>query len=267
MSERLSTATGLRWLRVCVGEDVHRFFVPPSHIDGDRVTLPSDAARQLARVLRVRPGDGIIALDDSGYEHAVTLDAVSARHASGTITDRYLGNGEPRLSITLYQGLMKADRFEYTLQKGTELGISRFVPIVSERTVARNVVSPNRLQRWRRIMREAAEQAGRSRLPMLEDTLDFTEACDSISKPAIIGWEMERNIGIRETLLRRKADIERAQSIAIVIGSEGGLTDAEIAHALRCGIEPVSMGRRIFRAETAGIIAAAAVLYEMNELG
>lgn len=246
---------------------MQRFFVPPSNIDGDRVTLPTDAARQLARVLRARPGDAIIVLDDSGYEYAVTLDSISARHASGIITDRYLGKGESRLSITLYQGLMKADRFEYTLQKGTELGISRFVPIVSERTVARNVVSPNRLERWRRIMREAAEQACRSRLPILDDALGFAHACDAISGPAIIGWEMERDTGIRETLLRRKADIERSQSIAIVIGSEGGLTDAEVAHALNRGIEPVSMGRRIFRAETAGIIAAAAVLYEMDELG
>ena len=141
----------------------------------------------------------------------VTLDAVSARHASGIITDRCMGKGEPRLSITLYQGLMKADRFEYTLQKGTELGISRFVPIVSERTVARNVVSPNRLERWRRIMREAAEQAGRSRLPMLDDAMDFAAACEAISGPSIIGWEMERDTGIKDTLRRRKADIERVQ--------------------------------------------------------
>ena len=245
---------------------MHRFFVPPSNIDGDRITLTPDAARQLARVLRARPGDGIIALDDSGYEYVVTLDAVSARRTTGVIIERYLGKGESRLSITLYQGLMKADRFEYTLQKGTELGIARFVPIISERTVARNVISPNRLERWRRIIREAAEQAGRCRLPALEDALSFTEACDVIVEPAIIGWEMERETGIRDTLVRRKADIERAQYLAIVIGSEGGLTDKEAAYARDRGIEPVSMGRRIFRAETAGIIAAAAVLYEMDEL-
>ena len=245
---------------------MHRFFVPPSHIDGDRVALPPDAARQLARVLRARPGDRIIALDDSGCEYAVTLDAVSARHASGVIIDRYLGEGEPRLSITLYQGLMKSDRFEYTLQKGAELGISRFIPIVSERTVARNVISPNRLERWRRIIREAAEQAGRSRLPTLGDAASFTQACDSIAKPAIIGWECERDAGMKDTLLRRKPDIERAQSISIVIGSEGGFTDEEASYARSRGIEPVSMGKRILRAETAGIIAAAAVLYEMDEL-
>ena len=249
---------------------MHRFFVPPSHIEGDRVSLTADAARQLARVLRARPGDDIVVLDDTGIEYAVTLDSVSARRASGVITDRYAGEGETRLAITLYQGLMKADRFEYVLQKGTELGISRFVPIISERTVARNVISANRLERWRKIMREAAEQSGRCKLPIIADTLAFTDACDAIAangKPAIIGWELERDTGIRTTLLRIKPEIERAQSIAIIIGSEGGLTDAEVQLAVGRGIEPVSMGRRIFRAETAGIIAAAAVLYEMDELG
>lgn len=245
---------------------VHRFFVPPSHIESGRVTLTADASRQLARVLRARPGDRIVALDDSGYEYAVTLNAVSYQRAAGVITDRYVGNGETQLSITLYQGLMKADRFEYVLQKGTELGISRFVPIISERTVARKVITPNRLKRWSKIMREAAEQAGRCRLPALEDAIDFEEACDTVSKPAIIGWELERDTDIKSTLLRQKADIERAQSISVVIGSEGGLTDAEVAYALGRGIVPISMGRRILRAETAGIIAAAAALYEMGEM-
>ncbi len=248
---------------------MHRFFVPPSHIKGDRVTLTADAARQLARVLRARPGENIIVLDDTGREYAVTLDSVSVRQASGVITDRYAGEGETRLAITLYQGLMKADRFEYVLQKGTELGISRFVPIISERTVARNVISANRLDRWCKIMREAAEQSGRCKLPIIGDTLAFTDACDTIAangRPAIIGWELERDTGIRTTLLRIKPEIEQAQSISIVIGSEGGLTDAEVQLAVRSGIEPVSMGRRVFRAETAGIIAAAAALYEMDEL-
>ncbi len=247
---------------------MHRFFVPPSNIEGGRVTLTPDVARQLARVLRARAGDRIIVLDNSGYEYTVTLASVTVQRSTGVITDRYLGEGETHLSITLYQGLMKADRFEYVLQKGTELGISRFVPIISERTVARNVVSPNRLARWGKIIREAAEQAGRCRLPVLDDdAIDFADACDAISGPAIIGWEMERDTGIKDTLLRLKADVKDARSISIVIGSEGGLDEGEMEYALSRGITPVSLGRRILRAETAGIIAAAAVLYEMGEMG
>ena len=260
------TATGLRWWQASTGDVVHRFFIPPSNIEGERVTLTEDASRQLARVLRARPGDSIIVLDDSGYEYAVTLDNVGPRAASGIIQDRYCGEGETRLAITLYQGLMKADRFEYVLQKGTELGISRFVPIISERTIARNVISSNRLERWHRIMREAAEQSGRCRLPALGDTVSFREACESITETAIINWEDERDTGIKDVLLRHKADIEDAQSISIVIGSEGGLTEGEVGYALGCGLAPVSLGRRVLRAETAGIVAATAILYEMGEL-
>ena len=246
---------------------MHRFFVPSSNIDGGRVTLTDDAARQLARVLRASPGDSIIALDNSGYEYRVTLDVVSPKQAAGVISDIYAGDGEPQLHITLYQGLMKADRFEYVLQKGTELGISRFVPIVCERTVARGAITAARAERWRRIIREAAEQSGRCRLPMLDSAVSFGEACPSVVKPALIGWECERDSGIKDALLRQKASIQDAQSIGVVIGSEGGLTDAEVAQALSRGITPVSLGRRILRAETAGIIAAAVVLYEMGELG
>ena len=246
---------------------MHRFFVPPSHIEDGRVTMPSDASRQLARVLRARPGDSVVVLDDSGWEYAVTLDTVKPKGTTGLVRGCNAGTGEPLVHITLYQGLMKADRFEYVLQKGTELGISRFVPIISERTVARDVVSPNRLKRWSRIIREAAEQAGRSRLPVLGDALGFSETCVTAPKPALIGWECEREAGIRGVLRQHREGIERAGSISLVIGSEGGLTDAEVALALDCGIAPFSMGRRILRAETAGIVAAAAVLYEMDELG
>jgi len=247
--------------------NLHRFFVPPSSIEAGRITLPADTARQLARVLRTQVGDDIIALDDSGYEYLVTLDAINPRQASGVINDRYAGDSDPALHITLYQGLMKADRFEYVLQKGTELGVSRFVPIVSERTVARNVISPSRLKRWRRIIREASEQSGRCRLPVLDEAMSFTQACDTVNKPALIGWECERDTGIKDVLAHHKTNIEDAQSISIVIGSEGGFADDEVSYASGCGILPVSLGRRILRAETAGIIAAAAVLYEMGELG
>ena len=96
--------------------------------------------------------------------------------------------------------------------------------------------------------------------------MSFSEACDSIAGPAIIGWESERDSGIRDVLLRHKADIDSAQSIAIVIGSEGGLTEEEVGFALGRGIAAVSLGRRVLRAETAGIVAATAILYEMGEL-
>ena len=255
---------------------MQRFFIPASHIGEGRATLTEEAARQLTRVLRARVGDCVVALDGSGDEYVVRLDTLSATHASGAICERRIGLGEPATHITLYQGLLKADKLEYALQKGTELGVSRFAPLVFERSVRRNMPSANRKQRWRRIIREAAEQSGRSRFPTLADATAFDDALDGIEQPALLAWECENVTGLRDALLRLKAssDTDNAagesgavRRIGIIVGSEGGVTDAEAAHARERGIATVSLGKRVLRAETAGVIAAAAVLYEFGDLG
>ena len=256
------------------------FFIPASHIGDGRATLTEEAARQLTRVLRARVGDCVVALDGSGDEYVVRLDTLSDQHASGAICERRSGLGEPDTHITLYQGLLKADKLEYALQKGTELGVSRFAPLVFERSVRRNMPSANRMQRWRRIIREAAEQSGRSRLPTLADATPFDDTLDNIEQPALLAWECESATGLRDALLRLKAssDADNADNaddegggavrrIGIIVGSEGGVTDAEAAQARERGIATVSLGRRVLRAETAGVIAAAAVLYEFGDLG
>lgn len=256
---------------------MQRFFIPASHIDEGRAALTAEAARQLTRVLRARVGDCVVALDGSGDEYVVRLDTLSAHQAAGAIRERRSGVGEPATHITLYQGLLKADKIEYALQKGTELGVSRFAPLVFERSVSRNMPSASRMQRWRRIIREAAEQSGRSRLPTLADAASFEDALDRIEQPALLAWECESANGLRDALLRLKAssntdnaDVDgngSAPRIGIIVGSEGGVTDAEAAQARDRGIATVSLGKRVLRAETAGVIAAAAVLYEFGDLG
>lgn len=256
---------------------MQRFFVPASHIGEGRATLTAEAARQLTRVLRARVGDCVVALDGSGDEYVVRLDTLTSQQASGAICERRSGLGEPDTHITLYQGLLKADKLEYALQKGTELGVSRFAPLVFERSVSRNMPSANRMQRWRRIIREAAEQSGRSKLPTLADATPFRDALAGIEQPALLAWECERATGLRDALLRLKAssnadnaDTESGRAaprIGIIVGSEGGVTGAEAAQARDRGIATVSLGRRVLRAETAGVIAAAAVLYELGDLG
>ena len=114
---------------------MHRFFVPPEWINDESVTLSGDVARQLARVLRSRPGDQIVVLDDSGWEYGVILASVTPDQVSGVVTDKTASQGEPNIKITLYQGVLKADKFELVVQKGTELGISVFVPVFCDRSV------------------------------------------------------------------------------------------------------------------------------------
>ena len=246
---------------------MHRFFVPPECIDGDEVVVTGPVARQLAMVLRAAPGDRIALLDDTGAEYFVTLSRVGPREAAGAVTGRAV-DAEPPPPIALYQALLKADRFEQALQKCTELGVSRFVPMVTERCVPRVDAkwAANRYPRWRRIVTEAAEQSGRRRIPALEAAVSLEAACDGAEGVRLIPWEGERVTGIRAAL-RAAGPGALRDGVSVFVGPEGGLTEAEIAYAASRGVEPVSLGPRVLRSETAAMAAVAAVQYELGELG
>lgn len=245
---------------------MHRFFVPPESIVGETVALPEHVASQLSRVLRARVGDEIIVLDGTGMEYVLKLDAVDKNQASGSILQKSPSEGEPSIAITLYQGILKADRFEFMLQKGTEVGITTFVPIDCQRTVSQNRPTPARYQRWRKIITEAAEQSRRGRIPVLHEAIDFEVACAQADGPSLIPWEEETTSGLKSAL-KGWTSGQPISSANIFIGPEGGFTSDEVELARERGITPVTLGKRILRAETAGVVAAAAVLYEMGELG
>jgi len=228
-------------------------------------------------VLRARPGDQVVVLDNSGIEYLVTLQSLSREQAQGVVVSKSPGAGEPRARITLYQGVLKSDKFELVLQKGTEVGISSFIPVFCARSIPRaseKEWAASRLTRWQRIIREAAEQSRRGRIPTLAKPVEFSAACDAAQGMDLIPWEQEHAVGLKTTLQEWKARLNEAVqpnapalSISIFIGPEGGFTAEEVDYARARGIAPVSLGNRILRAETAGIVTAAAILYELGELG
>ena len=246
---------------------MHHFFVPPECIVEDNVTLPADVASQLSRVLRARLGDEIVVLDDSGTEYLVQLSAIDRDSASGIVISKSKSQGEPSVSITLYQGILKADRFEYILQKGSELGITSFVPVNCHRTISQNKPSASRYTRWRKIITEAAEQSGRGRLPVLHEIINFDSACEKATGISLIPWEWEKTTSLKSSLTYGASNTDAHLSINIFIGPEGGFTTEEVELAKKNRITPVTLGRRILRAETAGLVTAAVILYELGELG
>ena len=246
---------------------MHRFFVSSELLTRDKVHLPAHVSEQLFRVLRAKNGDEVVLLDSSGLERFVRLDSVEKHSCVGTVMKTVEGKGEPAVSVTLYQALIKSDRFEYALQKGVEVGVSRFVPFISERT---EVESPSnsRLTRWRRIIREAAEQSGRSILPELEMSGSLKCFLKSVSGAAIVPWEQKSITGIRQVLAEfHKNEKLRCSEVSVFIGPVGGFTHDEIQLAEQSGVIPVSLGSRILRSETAGVAAALTILYEAGEMG
>jgi 16S rRNA (uracil1498-N3)-methyltransferase len=249
---------------------LHRFFVPPESIVADVVAIPRSKARQIARVLRLSPGDEIVVLDNTGDEYDVTLTEISADNAVGRVTDRRHTSGEPRRRIVLYQALLKSDKFELVLQKCTELGVAAFVPFASKRTVVRERSGDHtrtRRDRWLRIVEEAAEQSHRGRLPKVRDPITLLEACEQANGVVLMPWEDEHSTGLRQMISKSASIGSRDSEIGIVIGPEGGFSEGEVESARERGVTTVSLGSRILRAETAAIATASAVLYELGELG
>lgn len=248
---------------------IHRFFIPPEWISGEQVTLIEDVARQIRHVLRLKAGDRVIVLDNSGREWEVELSRVGQQVAVGRVMRERVSAGEPRTRISLYQAVLKGQRLEWVWQKGTELGIVEFVPVICERSVVADADEVNAKQeRWRRIIREAAEQSWRGRLPELQPAMFFGQACQRAWEAGglrLVPWEDEEVISLRSALTSTRHNETRPQVVSLFVGPEGGLTDEEIKVAVQHGCQPVSLGPRILRAETAGLVAASAILYELEE--
>lgn len=249
---------------------MYRFFLPRSSFSGSEVCTGSqDLIHHLRDVLRLRPGDVIVFLDNSGWEYETVLVTVAADHIHGEVRQRRLCANEPRTKVTLYQSVLKGERLEWVLQKGTELGVSAFVPILSERCIVQNAneFSSRKTQRWEKILQAAAEQSRRGRIPPLQPIMLFAAACEHVQRSgglALLPWE-GGGVPIRQAL--QKAGREHPPfSVAVFIGPEGGFSPAEAQLAHDYGLVVVSLGPRILRSETAGITAAALVLYQYGDL-
>ncbi len=245
---------------------MHRFFVPPHSIRAHRVLLRGTIVHQIRDVLRLRPGDEIVLLDNSEHAHRVELVTIDRDTVRGRVVEKWKLETEPVTRLTLYQGLLKGQKFEWVLQKGTEIGVAAFVPLLAARCIVGSLdeMSAARVERWERIIVEAAEQAGRATLPRLESAMLFQQACERarLGGLSLIPWEGEPSRGLRDVLL----PIPKAKECNLFIGPEGGFTEEEITLAREYGVVPVSLGPRILRAETAGLVAAAAILYEWGDL-
>jgi 16S rRNA (uracil1498-N3)-methyltransferase len=250
---------------------MHRFFIPPDWLHGSSVILWDPVTHQIRSVLRMRPGARIVVLDNQGWEYEVELVEVRTEHSKGEVKEKRPATGEPEARITLYQCLLKKDNFEWVLQKGTEIGVTRFVPVISQRAVIPDLdsVRSHKLSRWERIITEAAEQSRRGLLPALDEPRTFAEAVSESESYhlALIPWERETTRHIRAALEDFRAS-DRASAepdIALFIGPEGGFADEEVSQAQRAGAVPVTLGPRILRAETAAVTAALLTLYELGE--
>ncbi len=232
---------------------MHRFYISQS-ISGDAIVITQpELLGQLTRVLRLQAGDVCVVFDGSGYEYACEVLSFNKHEAHLLITKKSKGKRELDRNITLYQSLLKGDHFEVVLQKATELGVKRFVPIVSDRSIVRDI-SEQKQKRYRHILTEATEQCGGCIVPSLADLMTLSDALEASGAGALFCFEGESKQDILGAPAHKKETI-------LFVGPEGGFTDDEVEHARESGAHVVSLGKRILRAETAAVVACALVAH------
>jgi 16S rRNA (uracil1498-N3)-methyltransferase len=247
----------------------HRFFISPEAIADAVVYFNREQSHQLARVLRVTEKEPIVVLAGDRYERLVTLTTIDRRATIGRIVDQRPASSAPRLAVSLYQAMLPRERFELALSKATEVGISRFIPLDTERVIARLSERdwPAREARLVSIAREASEQSERPDVATIGSPMAFPEAVRQACSdgPTLIAWERgQANLGQAELRVLTR---DNSGVISIFVGPEGGFTSDEITLAESVGASPVWLGPRILRAETAGVVLASILLYQSGDLG
>ena len=231
------------------------------HIDGDIISLDKDDSKHIKTVLRAGLGDKITVCDCNGNDYRCVVCDLG-ENVKAEIIEKMPCESESAFKITLFQGLPKSDKMDAIIQKCVEIGVCAVVPVRTERSIVKiDNKEAKKTERWQKISLSAAKQSGRGIIPEVCTPMVFKEAVLKAADMdlALIPYENEHKTGIKTALNGFKG-----KNIAVFIGPEGGFSEGEIAFAMEKGVVPVTLGKRILRTETAGPVACAIILYELE---
>ena len=242
----------------------HRFYAAPSSFAESSVTLDAEESHHLTRVLRLGEGARMFVFDGEGVEYECEVARVAKREVELNPVRRLDDVVESPLRLTLAQALIKGDKFDWVIQKATELGVTRIVPLATDHCDLKRAGerAEQRLQRWRRISLEALKQCGRRRLVEICDPAPFDDFCGSTAQSARLIFS-ERG---GESLGEVSAKLQNVNQLSLCVASEGGWSERELLKAESSGFTPVSLGSRILRTETAAIVAVTLAQHLFGDL-
>lgn len=243
---------------------MHRFFIPRPF--APEMTITGMDAHHILDVLRMQEGDTLQAVADDGVSFVGEIVRTGGNAVTVACREILRESHEPTVDIILLQGLAKGEKMDAIIQKAVEIGVTELYPVAMDHSVV--VLDPvraaKRTERWRKIAEAAAKQSKRDIVPQVHGVLPLETALSGAAADLLlVAYESENTVSLKEVLQGQK----KARRIAVVIGPEGGLSHEEVALARKQGAVSVSLGRRILRTETAGLVAAAAILYETDNLG
>ncbi len=254
---------------------IHRFFVNPHEINWQEKKasiLDSEQTHKISRVLRLRENDQVVLLDGTGLIYNAQIASFYSRGVQCRLLSRRSTNTESTLKIALAQALLKGPRFDYTLQKCTEIGVGEFIPVTTERTVIRIEEDglsrdlDRRTNRYQKIVQDSAEQSERGLIPRVQDIVSIEELCKlnlTSYDLKLVCLERAQTNGIKEVL---NSVQDKVNKVLVLVGPEGGFTDDEVKRVSNAGFIAVNLGKRIYRAETMGMVISSILFFYFNEL-
>jgi len=235
---------------------MHAFYIDKKGAAGECASLPREEAKHALRVLRLGVGDEVCAMDGCGGRFSAVIESADSDSVVLRLT-KALPDNEAPVGITLYQGLPKADKLDFIVQKITELGAVRLVPVKMDRCVVKLDAkdAQKRRDRLEKIAHEATKQCKRAVMPKIMEAMTWKQVIGDMARCdlVIVPWEETRSVRMKDVF----RDHPDAKRIGIVIGPEGGMADSEIEDMRAAGVIPVTLGPRILRAETAAVVSVA----------
>lgn len=245
---------------------MQHFFVRPSQVEGTQIRIEGSDVNHIKNVLRMKVGEQAKLSDGAGKTYLCEIEAFTAETVQMKILEEGAADTELPSKLYLFQGLPKNDKMELIVQKAVELGVHEVIPVATKRAVVKldEKKAAKKVERWNSISESAAKQAGRAIVPEVTNVMTYTQALEKAKELDLVLVPYERAEGMAETKQIVSA-IKKGQSVGIFIGPEGGFEESEIMQAMEMGAEPITLGRRILRTETAGFTMLSILMFALEE--
>ncbi len=250
---------------------MRKFFVNSNQINNNKIQIINEDVNHIKNVLRLEIGEKIKICNSDNLENYICeITEITSKFVICNILEGVDGKAEGNVELHIFQGLPKADKMELIIQKGTELGVSEFIPVNFKRSIVKlsGKDETKKIERWQKIAEVAAKQSGRDLIPQVRSIMSIKNLCDEIEKYdlVLLAYELEEKNYIKQELLKIKNE-NRNYKIAVIIGPEGGIEESEAQILEKAGSHIISLGKRILRTETVALQVSSIIMYELENNG